>query len=118
MEQYKWIIVTVIAYFLALLWDLKKRDKESESSPKRFDIVFYLKDNVWRLIISLFFSTLLALLFWMVFPEFAKVDEELTAYGILVYIVIGAAPDLVVAYAKRKSNFLRVEEVEGYKRKQ
>lgn len=118
MEEYKWIMVTVIAYLLALIYDLLKRDKESASSPKRFDIGFYVKDNALRLLMSLFFSCLLALLFWMLFPDFAKVSEDLTTYGSLVYVVIGAAPDLVIAYAKRKSNFLRLAEVDGYKRKE
>lgn len=118
MEDYKWIIVTVIAYLLALFWDILQRDKNSRNSPKRFDLIFFLKDNVIRLVFSLLFSCLFALLFWIVSPEVADMDNEFTKWGTIIYIVIGAAPDLLVSYLKRKSNkFLRVNEVDGYARK-
>lgn len=117
MEDYKWITITVIAFFLALLWDIKKRDKDSQFSPKRFDPIFYIKDNWARLLMSLIFSTLLAVLFWLVSPDVFDIDQELSKWGILVYILIGAAPDLVIAYAKRKTKFLRPNEVDGYIRR-
>lgn len=117
MEEYKWIIITVISFLLALIYDLKRRDKDSEYSPARFDPLFYLKDNWARLLVSLSFSCLLALLVWMVFPELASLHEKMNEWGILAYILIGAAPDLVISYFKRETDFLRPKNVDGFPRR-
>lgn len=112
MENYKWILITVLAFVVALLWDLKTRDKNSLKSPKKFSPLFYLKDNWQRLVTSLLFSVLVAVLFYLVSPDVFKVDDVLMKWETLVYIVIGAAPDLVVGYAKRKTSFLKPDQVQ------
>tara|TARA_R110000822_G_scaffold123489_7_gene257917 strand:+ start:461 stop:817 length:357 start_codon:yes stop_codon:yes gene_type:complete len=118
MEEYKWIIITVVCYLAALAFDMLKRDRKSEFSPKKFDPMFFLKDNVNRLILSFLLSALCAIGFWLIAPDVAKIaDQDITSLGSVVYALIGAAPDLVISYAKRKTDFLRPENVDGYKRK-
>ena len=121
MEDYRWILITLIAYILSVIYDLLKRDKNSLGSPTKFSPIFYLKDNYQRIILSLMFSMLLAVLFWMLKPQLFNMDSELATWGIIVYAIIGAAPDMVIAYAKRKTSFLRPDTVEMkdeiYKRK-
>ena len=112
MEDYKWIFITLIAYILSVIYDLLKRDKNSLGSPIKFSPIFYLKDNYQRIILSLLFSMLLAVLFWMLEPQLFALDSELSAWGVIMYAIIGAAPDMVIAYAKRKTSFLRPETVE------
>jgi len=112
MEDYKWIFITLIAYILSVIYDLLKRDKNSLGSPTKFSPIFYLKDNYQRIILSLLFSMLLAVLFWMLEPQLFAMDSELSAWGVIMYAIIGAAPDIVIAYAKRKTSFLRPDKVE------
>ena len=112
MEDYKWIFITLIAYILSVIYDLLKRDKNSLGSPTKFSPIFYLKDNYQRIILSLLFSMLLAVLFWMLKPQLFAMDSELSAWGVIMYTIIGAAPDMVIAYAKRKTSFLRPDKVE------
>lgn len=118
MEDYKWIIITVVCYSAALAFDMLKRDRKSEFSPKKFDPLFFLKDNVNRLILSFMLSGLCAVGFWLIAPDVAKIaNQDLTSLGSVVYALIGAAPDMVISYAKRKTDFLRPEKVDGYQRK-
>jgi len=112
MEDYRWILITLIAYILSVIYDLLKRDKNSLGSPVKFNPIFYVKDNYQRIILSLLFSMLLAVLFWMLKPQLFNMDSELATWGIVVYAIIGAAPDMVIAYAKRKTSFLRQKQVE------
>lgn len=44
--------------------------------------------------------------------------KEWTALNNLIYIIIGAAPDLIISFAKRRIGFLQPEEVKGYVRKE
>jgi amino acid transporter len=118
MEEYKWIIITIVCYFAALWYDILKRDKDSQKSPRRFDLVFFLKDNVNRLIFSFLLSITCAVVFWLIAPDVAKVaNQDITSLGSIIYAIIGGAPDLIISYAKRKTNFLKQESVDGFKRK-
>jgi archaellum biogenesis protein FlaJ (TadC family) len=87
------------------------RDKASAKSPKKFNPLFYAKDNWQRIIMSLLLSVLLAVLFYLVSPEVFKIDAELDRWGVLAYVAIGAAPDLVIGYAKRKTSFLKPDKI-------
>jgi len=118
MENYVFILNTVAAFFIALIWDILQRDKASRNSPKRFDISFFLHDNWLRLILSFSLSILIMLVI------FANVQDANIIFGSdfpvankLIYLVVGAAPDLVISYAKRKVGFLKPEEAKGYIRK-
>src|SRR5690606_20194523 len=108
MEEYKYLTITVLCYILALLWDLLKRKRDSEKRQTKFDIVFYLKDNLARLILSYLLSFLLAVVANLLTDDIAKIaDQEWSSLNMIIYALIGAAPDLVISYAKRKVDFLQ-----------
>lgn len=118
MGTYKFLIITAVFYFAALWWDILKRDKASENSPKKFDLGFFIKDNWKRLIFSLFLSLTLAVGAELLKDDiFAVAGKDLENYNMLVFALIGAAPDLVISYAKRKTQFLQPEQVWEFKRK-
>lgn len=119
MEKYAHLLIVVLAYLAALQIDVLKRDRESGNSPERFKLMFFLKDNVLRLMMSFTLSLTIALMYRVVFPTIAVLDitQEGSEWGLGVYIVIGACPDLVISYFKRKTNFLRPDSTDGYERK-
>lgn len=118
MEEYKWILITVICYLAALFYDIVKRDRASEFSPKKFNLSFFFKDNKNRLIFSFLLSLSCALVFWLIAPDVAAIpNNEIGGWGSIIYAIIGGAPDLAIAYAKRKTDFLRPQNVDGYQRK-
>jgi hypothetical protein len=119
MKDYLFIIITVLAFLIALIIDLLKRDKESINSPRGFDPSFYWKDNKVRLVLSFSLSFLMAIITWLLTEDIAKVaSKQWTELNLIVYAIIGAAPDLVIGYAKRNLSFLQPKETEGYKRVQ
>lgn len=118
MENYIFIINTVAAFLIALLWDILQRDKASRHSPKRFDLGFFLSDNKIRLILSFCLSLLIMLIIWAnVIDANLLFGSEYPLANKLIYVVVGAAPDLVISYAKRKVGFLQPDEAKGFKRK-
>ena len=112
MEDYKWILITLLSFAISLVYDISRRNKDSSSSPIKFDMVFYIKDNWVRIIVSVLLSSLIAILVRIIEPEIFDVDENMSRIGILIYVIIGSAPDLLIAYAKRNTDFLRPETVE------
>lgn len=118
MENYIWIMLVVLSYLLALQLDILKRDKDSVNSPVRFQLSFFIKDNSLRLIVSFTLSLTLGIMYRIIFPDLAILNEdvELTKWGLGMYVAIGVAPDMVISYFKRKGDIFRLPEVGGYSR--
>lgn len=114
MENYIFIFNTILGFALAIFIDLNKRNKESEASPRKFDLRFFIKDNSARFFLSI---TIMLLVFLNVSETAQLFGKEWTKLNNLVYALIGFAPDYVIAWAKRKAGFLQPREVEGYERK-
>jgi hypothetical protein len=113
------IINTLLGFFIALFYDVLNRSKASESSPGKFDILFFLNDNKSRLILSLALSLALMLAIYFNVEDAALLlGKEWTELNNIIYIVVGATPDLVVSFAKRKAGFLQPENTKGFKRKE
>ena len=118
MENYIFIVNTLIGFLGALLWDILQRKKASESSPKSFSIKFFVKDNTNRLIVTLLLSIVVMLGIYLNIADAGKLfGKELTELNSLIYLVVGAAPDLIISFAKRKTGFLQVEKTDGFTRK-
>lgn len=118
MEAYKFLIVMVVFYIIALIYDLLLRDRTSNKSPKGFNLVFYLKDNKQRLILSFVLSLFISIGVHMIREDIGDLaGKEIKNLNMVLYAIIGAAPDLLISYAKRKVSFLQPEEVDGFKRK-
>lgn len=114
MENYIFILNTILGFALAILLDINNRNKESEASPTKFNLRFFIKDNIARFLLSI---TIMLLVFFNVSETAELFGKEWTKLNNLVYAVIGFAPDYVIALAKRKIGFLQPKEVEGYERK-
>ena len=117
--DYTFIYNTLLGFLIALIWDILNRSKESENTPKKFDIVFFWNDNKVRLILTFCLSLFVMLaVFFNVKDAAYLFGKEWTELNNLIYIIIGAAPDLIISFAKRKVGFLQPQEVNGYVRAQ
>ena len=91
-----------VYYFMAflgmityLIIDLWNRNIVSERSPINFDWRFWIKDNYLRVILTLFLSPIVILLF-----------QEITGVGITIMgaFVLGLSMDLVISQIKKLRN--------------
>lgn len=114
MENIIFIVNTLIGFALSVIIDIRSRDKNSSASPYNFNKSFYLKDNALRLILSILI--MLAIFFNTDDVALIFKAEEFTVYNIF-YLVVGFAPDYIIAYCKRKFGFLQPAQTEDYKRK-
>lgn len=109
---------TLLGFFIALFWDILNRNKQSESSPKKFNLRFFLNDNVLRLFVTFGLSIMIMIAVYFNVKDVSMLfGKEWTELNNIAYIVIGAAPDLVISFAKRKAGFLQPEVTEGHIRK-
>lgn len=118
MEENKYLIVSILAFLLALAWDLRNRNRNSSSSPKRFNLWFYIKDNYERFGLSLAVSIIASVLVKMMTKDIgvALHGQEWDEINMLVYAAIGGAPDLVFSFLKRKYNMFQPDKVNGFDR--
>ena len=114
-----YIINTFLGFLLAQLYDVFNREKESEASPKKFDLLFFLKDTWQKIVVSLLLSSVIS------FTVHYNTDEILRYIGKdwdniskLIYLVIGFAPEIILQWFKKKYGVLQPKNVDEYKRKQ
>lgn len=122
----KLLILNLSGFLLSILVDISKRNPGSNDSPYKFNLLFFLKDNWKRLIISISLSIVLILSYNVIGAEelikyvldISEVNEALVS---LIAFGIGYAPDVFIGYIKRKYNIFIPKEVEiknkTYKRK-
>lgn len=114
------LINTFLGFFAIQLADLLTREKASKSSPQNFSFAFFWKDNRIKILVSLLLSFTIATLTYLNF-EASKLISGLGTYGNLVYVIIGAVPELVVVILKQKLGVLQPKKVvlkdEEYNRK-
>lgn len=116
--EYIFIWNTIIGYFISLIVDVLQRDKASQSSPVKFNMWFFLKDNRDRLILSFLLSTLITIAIVLNTNDAANLlGKDEIALNNLIYIAVGAVPDLIIGLVKNKTKWLRPDEVDGYTRK-
>jgi hypothetical protein len=112
------LINTILGFVLAQLIDVLNRDKASKNSPQKFDLLFFLKDNRFKIIVSLLLSFSLSLAVWLNIENVAKlIGKDWTIINDLVYLAIGFAPELILQWIKKKYGFLQPKNVDEYIRK-
>lgn len=107
-------LVNIILGFLAAqLIEISTRDKQSEKSPTRFNIKFFLKDNYLKIITSLLISLTFGFFIHYNQIEITKlgefIDLELPQY--VYYFLIGFAPEIVLQILKNKMGLLQPKEI-------
>ena len=114
------ILLTLLAFMLVTLFEIKQRQKESANSPEEWSFQFFWKDNKYKLPVSLGVSIVLSTLFYLTVvvdsePWYMiKVTEELVFsvnVKYFIYIAIGAMPELILQFLKDKFKILQPEEV-------
>ena len=118
MENYIFVINTLLGFFIALAWDILQRERNSKRSPTKFSLSFFWADNKLRLIFTFMLAISLMLAIYFNAKETGLLfGKEWTDINNLVYIIVGSVPDLVVSFAKRKAGFLQSTETKDYIRK-
>lgn len=112
------LLNTFLAFLVAQLFDVLTRDKTSQASPRKFDIVFFFKDTWQKLLVSLLLSFSISLI------VFLNIDDANGLFGTqwqtandLVYCLIGFAPERLLQFFKKKYSFLQPDQVDDFKRK-
>ena len=112
-----YLINTFLGFLIAQIYDIMKRDKWSKDSPKNFDLWFFIKDNWQKTTCSLALSVVISLAIHLNWGEVLDLFGTDWKLNNLVYLAVGAAPELVLQWAKKKYGFLQPNEVSGYERK-
>lgn len=102
------LINTFLGFLIAQIADVLKRNKESDSTPVKFDVIFFIKDNLPKIILSLLLSFSISYLVYLNVEDFGKLlGQEWSVLNNIVYAVIGFAPEIVLQWLKSKYNFLQ-----------
>lgn len=94
---YFWVyyFMSFLGMITYLIIDLWNRNIESERSPVRFDWKFWIKDNYLRVILTMFLSPIVIILF-----------QELIGIGITMIgaFTVGLSMDVVISQIKKLKN--------------
>ena len=111
------LLNTLLGFIIAQVYDIFSREKESSASPKPFDIKFFLADTWPKMVVSVVLSLSISLavhLNWELFGSLIGMDS----FNELIYLVIGAVPELFLQRLKKKMGVLQQDQVKGYQRKE
>jgi hypothetical protein len=111
------ILNTFLGFLIAQVYDVVRRDRNSGATPEKFNLVFFLKDTYQKLVLSLVLSLLIATAVHFNAKEVLSLFNGYENLSDLIYLPIGAAPEMVLQWAKKKYGFGQPEKVEGYQRK-
>jgi hypothetical protein len=112
-----YLLNTFLGFLIAQIYDVLKRERVSQASPQAFDPIFFFKDNWVKIVLSLLLSFALSLAIHLNAPEVEKLMVSDFEVNNLIYLVVGAVPELVLQYFKRKGSFLQPKNVKGFDRK-
>jgi len=117
----EFLINTFLGFLIMQISEVLRRDRSSNSSPVKFDILFFLKDNLVKIVLSLALSVAISLVIWMNFGDATTLFKEHELYGNLLYVAVGAVPEYILQKVKKKFGITQPEQVvtkdEVYKRK-
>lgn len=109
------LINTFLGFLVAQLYDVFTRSKTSESSPEKFEFLFFLKDTWQKMVVSLLLSVSISILIWL---NVGAITSSFGDYADLIYILAGFAPEIILQKAKKKLGILQPKKVEEYNRKE
>lgn len=125
-----YILCVILGFMIAQLFHIWMRDRESNESPEKFNLVFFVKDTWQKMVLSILSSFTLASLFYIliVIDPNALYDMEWNGViysvkiNLFIYAFIGAGVDAIFSYAKNKWGFLqptfvRVKPKDSYQKK-
>jgi len=95
--------IVILAWLVAQVFHVLKRDKKSETSPETFELWFYFKDSWVKIVLGLVLSLALARLlqyFESIIQEWMLNQLGFSLPMLVVYFIIGYAPEKGFAYLK------------------
>src|SRR5690606_5889639 len=102
------LLNTFLGFFIAQIYDVLTRDKNSINTPDKFNLLFFLKDTWQKIVLSLFLSLSISVLVWLNVGDFAKlIGQEWGALNNIVYAIIGFAPEIVLQFIRKRLGVLQ-----------
>ena len=102
------LINTFLGFLIAQVYDVLNRNRNSESTPTGFNLIFFIKDTYQKILLSLILSISISTLVWLNVGDFAKlIGQEWQGLNNIVYAVIGFAPELVLQWVRKKYGILQ-----------
>jgi len=98
-----WAYVGMVCY---LLVDIYKRDKDSLTSPVKFDVKYWFRDNQMRLLVSAIIIPII-LIFYKQISNYFEYSGELSNFFALL---IGFNIDVLIDMLKRKGTIPRLPD--------
>ncbi|AEV34166.1 hypothetical protein Oweho_3215 [Owenweeksia hongkongensis DSM 17368] len=112
-----YLVNTLLGFLIAQIYDILKRNKDSEASPEKFNLVFFLQDTWKKILMSLALSIAISIAIHLNWDNAVSLFSGEVTLNDLIYLVVGAVPELVLQWAKRKGGFLQSSTVQDYDRK-
>lgn len=102
----------LLGFLVFQIQDVSKRNKHSDRTPNKFCLLFFIKDTWQKIVVSLAFSLCLALIVHAnLIQGETVVTIEIGAFSFnalgLIYVTIGAVPEFILQYLKKKFGFLQ-----------
>jgi hypothetical protein len=104
------LLNTFLGFLVVQIADILNRNKQSASSPVRFNFMFFIKDNWLKIVLSLALSFSISLSVYINAEEI--ISELWNGTGdFFIYWIIGAFPEFVLQLLKKRGNVLQPPEV-------
>lgn len=101
-----YIVNTILGFLIAQMAGVVRRNKNSKDSPNKFNIIYLLKDTWQKIIFSLVLSLLMSLALKYNWDDFMVLFDKDWTLNNVVYLVIGAAPELILQKLRKRYGFL------------
>ena len=111
MEILELLLWTFFGFFISNLGFVFTRQRKSSRSPVKFDIVFFIRDNWQKMLVSMIMSFSLTIGFWKFMPDIIQGTEFKLWYA----VAIGAVPDVWLNIMKNSFGLFKPQTVEDSK---
>lgn len=101
-----YILNTILGFLIAQISGVLTRSKANDS-PKKFDFIHFIKDTWLKILASLVLSLLISLALKYNWEDFIAIFGKDWELNKVVYLVIGAVPELVLQKLRKKYGFLK-----------
>lgn len=102
-----YLINTLLGFFIAQIATILTRNKASNRTPQKLDLVFFIKDTWRKLVLSLLLSVLLSVTLHFNWSGVLELFSKQWQINELIYLAIGAAPEGVLFLLWKKFDFLK-----------
>lgn len=102
-----YLINTILGFLIAQISDILRSLKNKDENPPKLNITFFIKDTWQKLILSFLLSVLISISIKYNWQDFVQLIGKEWILNDVVFLVIGAIPELVLQKIRKKYGFLK-----------